>query len=288
MITEKLNKAVSRALSENRARVVKVDCEGTVVWVKRAVRTKKRFGHRVQDMLARLLRIDLLRLTCDVTGRPALDREAAIIRALAAKGARVPEVIGVDDDWLAISDLGENLRRQMDRAGDVRELRDIALAAAYALRKLHAIDAWHGNPLVRNMAGPTDRIGFIDFEEDPAKHMDRASCRARDILLFLFSLAPFETRSPGLLREAALVVVQGQPDEVIAKLRFTRRLAAPLNRVLTPAKAVLGRDVRQAMSLCTALEVVRKRSKPVVSWTVVSGVGTLMLILLYTIMRTDD
>jgi hypothetical protein len=63
---------------------------------------------------------------------------------------------------------------------------------------------------------------------------------------------------------------------------------APLNWVLSPAKAVLGRDVRQAMSLCTALEVVRKRSKPVVNWTVVSGVGTLILILLYTLLRADD
>lgn len=287
-LPEQFKQAVARALESNRARVVRMEYEGRVVWVKRAVHTKKKYGHRLQDALARVLRIDLLRLTCDVSGRETLVREAAIIRALAAKGARVPEVLGVGEDWLALSDLGESLRRQLDRAGDAAELRTIALAAAYAVKKLHAINAWHGNPLVRNLAGTVDLIGFIDFEEDPAKHMNRASCRTRDILLFLFSLAPFEARSPGLLREVALVVLEGQPDEVIDKLRFTRRLVAPLVWILTPVRPLLGRDVRHAMHLCMSLEVVRERAKPKVNWTVVSGVGTLILILLYVLVRADD
>lgn len=285
---EKLDQAVARALQAKRARVVRMDHEGRVVWIKRAVHSKKRYGHRLQDALARMLGIDLLRLTCDVAGQQTLLREIAIIRALATKGARVPEVLGVGEGWLALGDLGECLRRQLDRADGSGERRTLALAAAHALRNLHAIGAWHGNPLVRNMAGPVNDIGFIDFEEDPAKHMDVASCQTRDILLFLFSLAPFEAKSPGLLREAAAVGLQGRPEAVIAKLRFMHRLISPLFIVLTPVRMLLGRDVRQAMDLCAALDVVRKPKKSAVNWTVVSGVGTLVFILLYTILRTDD
>lgn len=280
--------AVERALAGSRGRVVRMEFDGRVAWVKRAVTTKVKRTHRLQDALARLLRVDLMRFTCDVSGQATLEREAAIIRALAAKGVRVPEVLAIGPGWLAIGDLGESLRKQLDRAAGQGELRAIAFVAAHAVRRLHASDAWHGNPLVRNMAGDLDRVGFLDFEEDPAKHMGADSLRARDLLLFLFSLAPFERRAPGLLKEAAAIVLKGQPEAAVSKLRTIHRVFAPVAWMLSPFRRVLGRDVRTSLDLHQALDLSKPGQPTKVRWGVVGGVGTLVALALYALILVED
>lgn len=277
--------AVERALRGSRSRVVRLEFDGRVVWVKRAVATKVKRTHRLQDATARLLRIDLMRFTCDVSGQATLEREAAIIRALAAKGVRVPEVLAIGPGWLAIGDLGESLRRQMDRAASPGELRAIASAAAGAVKRLHASGAWHGNPLVRNMAGELDRIGFLDFEEDPALHMGEDSLLARDLLLFLFSLAPFEARAPGLLREASAIVLKGQPEAVVAKLRMIHLIFAPLAWMLSPFRSVFGRDVRMSLDLHRGLDLPKPRRPAKVRWGVLGG---LVVLALYALLLVED
>ncbi len=228
-----------------------------------------------------LLGVELLRQTAR---GETLDREVRILRALAAKGVRVPEVVAQGDDWLALSDLGDSLRVQMGRATSPAELRGLVLSAAHALRHLHANGAWHGSPLVRNLAGELHRIGFIDFEEDPAARMSEEACMARDVLLFLFSLSSFEKRAPGIMDEAACVLVEGQSAEVISQLRAARRAVAPVLCWLRPFGRWLGRDVRSLLNLQSALDVVRKPVRPAVRWSVVGGIGSMILLALYAVL----
>lgn len=272
---------IEAALLREPARVFACEIEGRRVWVKRAVKTKLRFGHRVQDWAAMLFGLELLRQTA---GGETLEREAKILRALKAKGVCVPELIAEGDGWLALSDLGDSLRLQLDQATGPEEVRGLVLTAAHALRHLHANGAWHGNPLVRNLAGPAHRVGFIDFEEDPAERMSEAACQARDILLFLFSLKTFEKRVPGLMRETTSVLVEGLPSAVLAQLRMTRRAVAPVLFLLRPFGRWLGRDGRSVLALHAALDVVRKPVRPAVRWSVVGGIGSMILLALYAVL----
>jgi tRNA A-37 threonylcarbamoyl transferase component Bud32 len=276
-----LRAEIEAALLREKGRVFALHASGRRLWVKRAVKTKLRVGHRLQDWAAVLLGVELLRQTA---GGETLDREARILRALAAKGVRVPEVVAQGEDWLALSDLGDSVRVQMDRAATPSELRALVLTAAYALRHLHANGAWHGSPLVRNLVGQSNRIGFIDFEEDPAASMSEAACVARDILLFLFSLSPFEKRVPGILNEAVSVLVNGQGAAVVAHLRAARRAVAPILFGLRPFRRWMGRDVRSLFILQTALDVVRVPVRPAVRWSVVGGVGSMILLALYAVL----
>lgn len=266
------------ALRHNFGRVFACEIEGRRIWVKRAVSTKARFGHHFQDVAAVLSGVELFRRTA---GGETLDREVRILRALAKKGVRVPEVLARGDGWLALSDLGDSLRVQLGRLTWPAEVRGLVLTAAHALRHLHANGAWHGSPLVRNIAGEAHRIGFIDFEEDPAARMSEAACVARDVMLFLFSLSRFEKRVPGLMAEAACVLVEGQGMDVVEQLRAARRALAPLRCGLRPFRRWLGRDVRSLLDLQAALDVVRVPVRPAVRWSVVGGVGSMILLALY-------
>lgn len=275
---------VSALIGGRRERVFACEVEGRRVWIKRAITGKMLLGHRVQNLAAWLLRLELLRLTNDVAGGATLSREERVIRALAAKGARVPEVLARGEDYLVLSDLGPSLREQMRGAETPVQVKALALDAACALRRLHADGAWHGNPLVRNMAGEPERIGFLDFEEDPAAVMSVEACQARDVLLFLYSLAPFEKRVPGLMREVAGVVFEGRSEAVLAHLRMARRATAPVLVPLRLLRRGLGRDGRTALDVFATLDLVRRPFRPAVRWGVVGGVGSLLVLALYAVL----
>lgn len=250
---------IERALAACPERVFPISWAGAQVWVKRAVVTKRVKWHLVQRAFAALMPFELLRPTYDeLAGGAALRREASIIGALRRKGARVPEVLARSEDWIALSDVGTALDKQIYAAPDATAACALALAGVDALLQLHAAGAWHGNTQSRNLAGPPDRIGFIDFEEDVRARLSLDGCHTRDLLLYLFSLATAEKRHAGIMNAVATRMVEGTSPRVRKRLfRVWAACFLPM-AALRPFGKWLGWDVRKALLLGTALHTARK------------------------------
>ncbi len=60
----------------------------------------------------------------------------------------------------------------------------------------HARGAYFGQPLPRNLTWDGDKVGFIDFEEDPLEVMDLSEAQARDWLMFGYGVAKYYADRP--------------------------------------------------------------------------------------------
>jgi len=258
---------VQHVLNQSSDRIVPLVTAGRVFWLKRAAPARLGLAHHLQRAAAAILRIELLSFTAVTDGAASLAREARIIRKLEAKGARVPEVVLQGDDWIVLSDLGPSLEQQLKQAPSREAAVALAVNGAVALRRLHLAGAWHGFPLARNLAGPPQALGFIDFEEDPGRHMSPAQCRVRDFMLYLQSLGGCNTRHPGLTRAAAEAYLAVQPlssrqVRTVRRIRWLCRAANPLGWALWPLRRKLGRDLRDALTLWHELRDLQPPAPP--------------------------
>lgn len=248
-----LRQRVLAVLPIEPGRIFRLDIGGRTVWIKRAVVNKHRVWHRWQRCAATLLRSPLLAMTADTAGPSALAREARIIAALRAKGAAVPDVLLAEPEWLVLGDLGPSLDAQINQAQTRETAEMLVRSGAEALARLHTMGAWHGNPLTRNIAGPADRLAFLDFEEDPARHMSVAHCQTRDVLFYVFSVGRYAKRHPALQAVALRAYLKQAKPEVVARLHGVSRMLAPVAWGLRPVRRWAGRDVRQGVDAASAL-----------------------------------
>ena len=107
----------------------------------------------------------------------------------------VPDVLGTGHAALVIGDNGSSFNtclRQADEAGRDR----LVMAAMQAIAEAHARGAYFGQPLPRNLTWDGDKVGFIDFEEDPLEVMDLSEAQARDWLMFGYGVAKYYADRP--------------------------------------------------------------------------------------------
>jgi len=257
-----LRALIVRELGHRQERVFSVMCEGRKVWVKRPVPHKRRVWHRCQRVAAAIVRVPMLAVTADTEGSRALTRECRIIGALRAKGVSVPEILAEEADWVALGDLGRSLADQVRAAPTPDAARRLVEAGAHALARLHALGAWHGNPLLRNIAGAPERLGFLDFEEDPARRMSPLECQTRDVLFYLFSVGAFSGEALTLQQAALAAYLEQAAPEVRRRLRRVAWGAAPLALLLSPLRRRAGRDVRQGLDAWRVLFAMRDHDQP--------------------------
>lgn len=211
--------------------VERVDFRGQLAWLKQYVAgNRRRWRLAVLDLFARHYELPLLRPPVHHVGREALAVELRRLDELAAHGVRVPVVLERRTDALLLSDQGPSLAtclRGADASG-----RDRLLAAAMqAIVAVHQTEACLGQPVPRNMTWDGQRIGFIDFEEDPLEAMTLAPAQARDWLLFLHGVARYYPgREPALAQLLAAALAK-EPETVRAPLRATARRLAGLARI---------------------------------------------------------
>lgn len=157
-------------LSLPRRRITRLDWQGHTVWLKRP--------EAPRSLRWRLQKGDPAR---------AFRREAEGLRALAAAGVPVPEVLDAGPDFLFLADAGPTLAALMaDPARPEAGIAAAVTAAARALGRLHAGGLAHGRPYLRDLCWNGARITLIDFE----RHRPRASGlrQGYDLVLFLASL----------------------------------------------------------------------------------------------------
>ena len=226
--------------------VESIDINGRRVWIKRYAGRQRRLSLGALEFVARRLRMVPLLPPPHRVGVGAATVEARRLSELAAQQVHVPEVIGQGRASLVLSDNGNSLAQSLREADDAGRDHLVRLALQ-AIAQAHAGGAYFGQPVPRNMTWDGERIGFIDFEEDPLEVMDLAQAQSRDWLMFGYGVAKYyDSRSvvlEGLIREAMAheqEAVQLQTHEAAARLRRFAKLAARLgSSARTFAQAII-------------------------------------------------
>lgn len=165
--------------------------DGRRVWVKKSVSSKTRHWHVLQKAVTFCLPFPVLRTTVSKGGAESLRQEAGRLREFKAKGIHVPDVLALDNDILVMSHLGPQLKEFLEKETDPEIRLSMLKKAVKALADMHRSGLAHGRPYLRDMTWDGERIGFLDFEENPTAVMSLEAAQARDIWLFLSSCGSF-------------------------------------------------------------------------------------------------
>jgi tRNA A-37 threonylcarbamoyl transferase component Bud32 len=213
----------------------------------------------LQKTIALLSGLPMLQPAHNPGGAEGLAAEATAIRTVQAAGFPVPPVVGCTADWLVLGDAGEALETQLNalRHSDPDECWRRIGAAGQLLGRLHAAGLWHGGAQIRNFCWHDDRPGLLDFEDHALPGMTLAERQARDLLLFLYSLTRYESKSGAPRLPALTASLLGNASaDVHASLRKLRRRMAWLLGLARLIAPYAGRDVRQAVAADDALRAV--------------------------------
>jgi tRNA A-37 threonylcarbamoyl transferase component Bud32 len=249
--------------AHSRSRTIYGESGGQRIWIKQTVPPKARIWHTLQKLLAASLNRPFLRATVSEGGSKSLAMEAARLREFKAKGFHVPDVLGVYDNILVMTDAGPQLRAFLDQTLESEKRAFILKKAVQALAALHNAGLAHGRPYMRDMTWDGRHIGFLDLEEDPVLVMPIMSAQARDVWIFL-SAASRYARLPGnksdyddaLIADLFTEYKQCVDPAILDELRTMVEFAAPLRQFLDRKFlwSRIGTDARQSVFVNRCLE----------------------------------
>lgn len=207
---------------------------GLTVWVRRIGKTVPQWRYRLLGLAARLFRLGALQPVPNLGGQAALDIEAGRLEQLAAQNIPVPTLLARQAGGIMYSHLGgTNLQAELEHGGTPLQTWCDGWDAVAAA---HRAGGYLSQAFCRNMIRMDDgRIGFIDFEDDPAAWLSPADCRSRDFLCYLQSTAVWLRHRQCLDSAAPLLRARLSalpPDtaagicRALGKIRLLRRLRA--------------------------------------------------------------
>lgn len=220
------------------------------VWVKRYANGSRRWRMRLLNLVVGWMQLPALRAPLGGGPEHSCAVELRRLSELAALGVRVPRVIASSQRELLLSDLGTTLALQLRQADHAVALR-LYQSAIAAIANAHAAGTYLGQPQARNIVvDAQQRIGFIDFEEDPAEVMTLAQAQCRDWLLFASGTLrhlPFADRRISDALQSGL----SQADPAVREA-----LAASLHR-LQPVRQISALMGRRARGMAAAIDALR-------------------------------
>lgn len=210
---------------------------GATAWRKTYDEGRPRRRVAALRWLARRLGANALLPPAPLDAEGACRTERAMIRRLAALGARVPQVLEAGPRELLLSDLGPTLASQCRAEPDAGRRERMLWCALEAIMRLHARGGYLNQAFARNITLDAGGVGFIDLEEDPCTAMPLAAAQARDLLLFAHSTARFLADRPHAHARMLAWALGREPGAVCAevavvagRLRWLAPLARPAGR----------------------------------------------------------
>lgn len=254
MIPSELRTLADTAANNSPDRVARFAWNGQVLWVKKAIPAKSTGWHRLQNTISKLIPLAILRPTVSSGGAAGLELEAARIRRFSEAGITVPQVLGVNERWILLEDLGDLVEGLLKR--DDSSLEDTVADCTRAIARLHKAGLAHGRAKLNDLVRLEDgSIGFIDFEENlDASGIPLAALQARDLWLFSCSLARFAPSDPEIIGKASAVYFSNNDDEAVhAELLKLLRVVTPVRVLLSLVAQHLKGDVLRAYLATVAL-----------------------------------
>ena len=239
--------AVLKVLVGGSKRVERVELSDRSVWIKRQDAKVLPIWISLQGLVARLLRMPVLRPSPRLSPEAMQAREVERIRTFDAHGFPVPPLLYVSDRAMVLGDVRPTVQARMrDLKGSPQQHDALLVESAAALGALHAAGLCHGRPHVRDLFIADERIGFFDFEEDPAAVMPLATAQARDIALFFLVVTSKSIAKDATSKAALRAWLSRAPAPARAELqRFGRMMGRilPLARLI--GRVHMGSDLRR-------------------------------------------
>ena len=203
-----------------RVRVFSCSYAGKKIWVKQAEPVRNVSWLRFARRACLLFGLGILQPSADPYGRRALRFETGRLRRLSARGIRVPEVFAAGDEWLALTDCGDNLIDVLGGAGlSMQAAQTILSSAAESLAALHALGIHHGRPALKDMVWNGQNVTLLDFEDGIIMGLSREKRILRDLLIFMQSIFKEMGHDGPLLAAGAFAVYARVQPHYAARAR---------------------------------------------------------------------
>lgn len=232
--------------------------DGSKVWIRKAGRHNARWRYALLGMVARYLKLGVLKPVPSLGGEPAIATESKRLYELRAAGIAVPELLAVRKNALMFGNLeGIPLDTQIRQEAEAGKS-DAWLAGLEAIARVHKKRQFLSQAFARNMMSDGKNISFLDFEDDPSEVLTIAQCQARDWLCYIHSTALI-LKNGGLLEAAAEKwdgVLSDQPAEIQKLIAATVKPILPIRRLEHPR---WGRD---ALRLAASISLISLADMP--------------------------
>ncbi|MGA1831199.1 serine/threonine protein phosphatase [Rhizobium wenxiniae] len=244
------------ALVSDARRVQAVSLGCGTVWIKRHGDKGRRVIVAVQNAVARLFRLPFMRPSPVETAEGMVQRDLRRIAKYSQAGVPTAAVIYSSGSAIVLSDIAPTVQQQLRslRNDDPAAHDALLVFCAGELGRLHGAGLCHGRPYPRDMFIRGDRLGFIDFEEEPEAVMPMETAQARDLWLLFLQLSERATERGKTQDRAYAAWAAAAPRAAIAELREITR---SMGRFLWLARLIgrfhMGRDLRQFILATTYL-----------------------------------
>ncbi len=165
------------------------------VWVRRADSHNAMWPYYLLGGMTKLLGADALKPVPSLGGVTAIKNESAALKRLAKHNILAPTLLAQTEQALMMSNLSDidNLMEALlkaQRSNNNELLLKYWEQGAIAITEVHKKGQYLSQCFARNMmVCPDDKIGFIDFEDEPSEVLTLAQCQTRDWLCYLHSTA---------------------------------------------------------------------------------------------------
>jgi tRNA A-37 threonylcarbamoyl transferase component Bud32 len=236
------------ALISGAGRVERVALSSGPVWIKRYGTERASRWVTLQWMIANSLRAPFLRPSPVLADEGMAEREIRRIAQFSERDVPTARVIYSSGAAMVFSDAGRTVDRYLHDIVDVDAAAhdDMLVHCAAEIGQMHAKGLCHGRPYPRDMFLKDGRIGFMDFEEEPATVMPLEVAQARDIWLLFLQVATRAQLGRKTHDRAYKAWADVAPPQAVAELR---KLTGFLGGFLSAARLIgrvhMGSDLRR-------------------------------------------
>lgn len=197
--------------------------DGRPTWLKvYEKRTSARVAAtRAWNRVAQGLGVEILRAPPQYGIEKTRQIEMRRIDQLRSQGVLVPDILAEGKGTLLLSDIGPSLSGQLKAAANDDQIDELVHAAVVAVAQAHNGGAYFGQAFARNITVCDERIGFIDFEEDPLELMPLHDAQARDWLMFAAGVSRHYEARGHVLADMLELARPSLEDKVISGLRHS-------------------------------------------------------------------
>jgi tRNA A-37 threonylcarbamoyl transferase component Bud32 len=232
--------------------IVACSYNGECIWVKKSVVINSGFAHKWQNMLARILNIEVLKTPAKTAENQQLEHEGRCLKKLAAQGFHVPQVIAQGQDWLALSDVGTPIIEQWSVNNDLNRAK-MAQLSAKALANLHKKGHWHGRPTLNNLTFDDDEIGFIGFDPNLSTAMHAKARQARDVIIFFHDLMRYCEYDSLAAKQAMIAYKKYAPQEVLLEVQGFYKKSSGLKKLCRLLSRLAKKEIEQTLAMLNCL-----------------------------------
>ena len=250
-MTDDDSAALRAALANGTQRVERVALSAGAVWIKRYGTERPPVWTKAQTALARLFGQPFLRPSPYLDGKGMIAREIRRIGTFAAHDMPVPKVLHASGNALVLADVAPTITARLDalREEDPAAHDALLVASAAALGALHGKGLCHGRPHPRDFFLAGERIGFMDFEEEPEAAMPLATAQARDLWLLFLQLVDRARLGEATADRAYAAWRAAAPAAAEAELA---KMLQFLGKFLSPTRLIgrvhMGSDLRRFLA----------------------------------------